>query len=199
MHSAKTKLEQGFRETENDIIISAILGVIICAVFIVIFCYGSYFAINVALARRGINILPFNEFIPFFVIGFVVLMMTSKQYQPEVYERPHSRRAFNHAMLGIAMMVPNLVNQNLQGFGDLIQLKNNSYSLDLALEILAMSKKGTSLKAIYDKQNVYSKGQIRLTMNLLEKADFVFVNKSKLEVFTTDTGDTILFEWQRNR
>ena len=199
MHSAKTKLEQGFKETENDIIVSAVLGVIICAVFSVIFCYASFFAVNVALARRGIEAMPFNEFTPFFVIGFVVLMMTAKQYQPKDYERPQSRRAMYHAMLGVAMMVPNLVNQNLQNLGDLIQLKNNSYSLDLALEILAMSKKGVMVKNIYEKHTFYNEGQIRLTISLLEKADFIFINKNKMESFTTDKGDTVLFEWQRNK
>ena len=199
MHSAKTKLEQGFKETENDIIVSAVLGVIICAVFSVIFCYASFFAVNVALARRGIETMPFNEFTPFFVIGFVVLMMTAKQYQPKDYERPQSRRAMYHAMLGVAMMVPNLVNQNLQNLGDLIQLKNNSYSLDLALEILAMSKKGVMVKNIYEKHTFYNEGQIRLTISLLEKADFIFINKNKMESFTTDKGDTVLFEWQRNK
>lgn len=197
MHPARTKLEQGFKETENDIIVSAVLGVIICAVFTVIFCYASFFAVNVALLRRGIEPIPFNEFTPFFVIGFIVLMMTAKQYQPRDYERPQSRRAMYHAMLGVAMMVPNLVNQNLQNLGDLMQLKNNSYSLDLALEILAMSKKGVTVKGIYEKHTFYSEGQIRLTISLLEKADFVFINKAKMEAFTTDKGDTILFEWQR--
>ncbi|WP_372366392.1 hypothetical protein [Candidatus Uabimicrobium sp. HlEnr_7] len=196
MHSAKKKLEQGFKGIEKDIIISSTFGVIIATVLTLLFYGISFVAVNVALAKRKIDPIPWDEFTPFFVIGFIALMIMCKHYQPKEHEKTNLSKY--HMILNASMIVPNFVNQNAQDIFDLFQLKSSSYSLDLAIEILKMSKKGTAVKEIYSKHEFrYKGGQVRLTISLLEKAEFIFINKTKWECFTTEGGDRVLLEWRQ--
>lgn len=194
MHSAHRQLQKGFKDTENDMIIASVLGVIISVILAIGLCYILYFAIGVSLARRGVELMPFDDFVPLFTFLFVVAVVACRYYEPE--DNAANRRSVSTLILGFILMVPTFVVNNLQSVWDLFELKSGRYSLDLAMKILESSKKGIEVKKIYTENRSYGKKKTRLTLTLLEKAEFVFINKAKWTVFTTDKGDMVLFEWK---